>query len=176
MFQVIHRRDIVYSSKNDVIDNNAKSMLSNINFRLYELTPISIIGDGNCFYRSVSKALYGKEDYHFEIRFRTLIEMVFRKDEFLHYADSNKFSNIDFFYNLSPGEDCLNAQEIFERQALECSKLNRWSTVWHIFAAAQAFSIDIHQVYPYDNISKNNLMVKFLNEPIRCLNREIQGN
>lgn len=174
-FQVIHKREIVFSSKTDFIDSNAKSILAKSNSCLFELTPILIKGDGNCFYRSVSKALYGKEDYHYEVRFRTLVEMVLRKDEFLDYASKNKFGNIDFFHNLAPGEDGMDPLTVFKHQSLECSKLSGWATIWHIFAAAQAFSIDIYQVYPSTNASKTNSMVQFLNKPIRCLNERNQG-
>lgn len=159
----------------DLIDSITKSIIAKLNLNLFELTPISIIGDGNCFYRSVSKALYGKEDYHYEVRFRTLVEMVLRKDEFLDYSSKNKFANIDFFHNLSPGVDGLDTSTVFDNQTFECSKISGWATIWHIFAAAQAFSIDIHQVYPSTNSNRNNPMVQFLNKPVRSFSERNQG-
>ncbi|CAF1099583.1 unnamed protein product [Brachionus calyciflorus] len=170
-FSIIRKRQIIFNPKNDLVDKISRSLLIKSKFELFDLAPVSIVGDGNCFFRSLSKALYGEEKYDVEIRYRTLVEMILRKDEFLEYAKQQK---IDWFYNLSPSIDKLNEEEVFIEQIFNCSKLDSWSTLWHIFSA-QAFSIDICLVYPTIKKYQINSMIEYLNGTIRCLDRSIQG-
>ena len=37
--------------------------------------PLAVVGDGNCLYRAVSQALYGKEDKHTLLRLMTAMEI-----------------------------------------------------------------------------------------------------
>ena len=47
------------------------------------LVPRSIIGDGNCLYRCGSFALWKSENYHCEVRVRTIIEMAVNEQFYL---------------------------------------------------------------------------------------------
>ena len=37
--------------------------------------PLKIVGDGNCFFRAVSRVLYGTEEHHLMIRLLSCVEM-----------------------------------------------------------------------------------------------------
>ncbi|CAF1072787.1 unnamed protein product [Brachionus calyciflorus] len=139
----------VLKTKNDLIDRVSRNLLIKSKFELFDLTPVAIRGDGNCLYRSLSKALYGDQQYHFEVRYRTLVEMVMRKEEFLKFSEEITVQSKTYWlYHLSPGSDGLSPEHNYVNQLFECSKIDAWSTFWHVFAAAQCFMIDIHQVYP----------------------------
>ena len=52
-------------------------------------TPISVQGDGNCFYRALSLAFWGTQEHHEQLRLRIAIEMMLHRD---HYdCDSATF-------------------------------------------------------------------------------------
>ena len=58
---------------------------------LQKYTPLSVEADGNCFYRAVSRALYGHENYHLLIRLHASLEIAGNRDlydiESRHYVD-----------------------------------------------------------------------------------------
>ncbi|CAF0799222.1 unnamed protein product [Brachionus calyciflorus] len=75
------------------------------------------------------------------------------------------------YFHLADGQ---SLEESYIKQVFECSKLESWSTLWHVFSAAQAFLVDIHQVYPsIDKLAKNS-MIEHLNRPVECIDRNIQ--
>lgn len=67
------------------IDNISVQILKSATM-MCNYTPISITGDGNCLFRSISKALYGVEDLHLEIRFRTLLKMIYEREELIRLS------------------------------------------------------------------------------------------
>ena len=132
--------------------------------------PVEIEPDGNCLFRAISKCLYGNEENHLEIRYRVLVELCFRKEEFLSYSQENMGTN--WFSMLAPEPDNSNItdEQIYDRQIKSCSKPAEWGTVWHIFGASQAFKINIQQLYPRNKTENETecSMVAFLNSQICC--------
>ena len=47
------------------------------------LIPVKIVGDGNCFPRSLSVFCFGNQDYHREIRCRIVAELVTNVHDFI---------------------------------------------------------------------------------------------
>ena len=47
-------------------------------------------GDGNCFYRTISQFLYGKQDYHIDIRKRLYAYAKNNKDKFKGFILSDE--------------------------------------------------------------------------------------
>ena len=41
-----------------------------------DFSPVKVYGDGNCFYRALSKAILGHEEGHIELRVMTVIELI----------------------------------------------------------------------------------------------------
>lgn len=97
-YKLVARKQVSLKA-NDHIDDVAFSLSQLASFK-----PITIVGDGNCLFRAISKAMYGSEEHHFELRYRSLVELVIRKHEFLDYARNNFETN--WFEHLSPGAYC----------------------------------------------------------------------
>lgn len=60
------------------IDCQAAQQLPGEMFRQY--IPLSVLRDGNCFYRSLSVLVFGTEEMHIEMRVRITIDMVMKAD------------------------------------------------------------------------------------------------
>ena len=73
-------------SLNFIVDQVAVQLLQAANFGT-EYFASSICGDGNCLFRAISKAMYGNEDLHLEIRFRTLLQMIVKRDELFRLSE-----------------------------------------------------------------------------------------
>ena len=41
-----------------------------------DFSPVKVYGDGNCFYRALSKAILGHEEGHIELHVMTVLELV----------------------------------------------------------------------------------------------------
>lgn len=150
-------------------------MQSNIN--LTDMTPVHVEGDGNCLFRAISRALYGSEEYHLEIRYRTLVEFVLNKDELIKQMCSLFPDNIpNWFHVCAPLSNNLSFEETFVQMIKDCAKPTSFSTLIHIYGSAQALKIDIDQIYPSATPISKNSMIAFLNQTIECLDRNIQGN
>ena len=90
----------------------------------------------------------------------------------------NNLDDLNWFEHLSPGQDVFtndNDIRVLNDQIIRCSQLNEWSSVWHIFGAAQALKIDIKQVHPLIRLNNQSSMYRFLNSKIECISRESQG-
>ena len=73
-------------SLNFIFDQVAVQLLEAANIRT-EYLASSNCGDGNCLFRAIFKAMYGNEELHLEIRFRTLLQMIVKKDELLRVSE-----------------------------------------------------------------------------------------
>ena len=73
-FKLVAKKQITFKPT-DHIDDVSFCLINRSSY----FKPVVINGDGNCFFRFLSKALYGTEDHHFEMRYRTLCELVMRK-------------------------------------------------------------------------------------------------
>ena len=96
-YNVIKKRAILFS-KTDLIGFTTLDILRKFSeIELDLLKPVKISGDGNCLYRSISKAMYGSENFHSEIRYRTGIELFLNIENFL---DQN-VANLTLIDNIS---------------------------------------------------------------------------
>lgn len=169
-FQIIKNRNVFFNNS-DRVDLKSNEILQKFtSVDLYRLRPVYISGDGNCLFRSLSKALYGNEEAHSELRYRTVVELTLRVDEFCEYNNRNKEEGL--FYDLiSPSsQNSQNSRNILINEIKTCSKINSWSSIWHLFGAAQAMKINIHQVHP----TINQKMKEFLNKSIENIKNEAQ--
>lgn len=104
-YKLVARKQVTFKAT-DHIDHVTSQLISN---KQICFNPVSIVGDGNCLYRAISKALYGSEQHHAEIRFRTLCELVIRKKEFLEHC-RNDSEHFKWLEHLSPGEDVTTSE------------------------------------------------------------------
>lgn len=174
-FNLINQKN-VYLSNIDKVDSSTEKLFQISPFKK-ELVPVKIIGDGNCLYRSLSKSLYGREDHHYELRYRIAIEMVLKRDSFLQ-CTRNEYSNeTNFFDHLCPESDSSIAtpESIFDQQILSAIRINEFASVWHIYSAAQALNINIYQNYPSLESNSQTNMINFMNRKIDNLDGVAQG-
>ncbi|CAF0712593.1 unnamed protein product [Brachionus calyciflorus] len=136
--------------------NLLRNLERNLNF-----IPVSIIGDGNCLFRSVSMVLYGNEGFHCELRFRCIIEMTLNFRNYLNKdilnsqlqkklekADQEK---IVYWLGLFCGSNInCNDEKILEEEVLRLAQdgLSSWGSGWHFYGLANCLNINIQQIYP----------------------------
>ena len=78
-----------------------KSKINSDMLEFSKLQEISIIGDGNCFYRTISQFLYGKQDYHIDIRKRLYAYAKNNKDKFKGFILSDENITSEEYIRLS---------------------------------------------------------------------------
>lgn len=172
------RKTYVFFTGEDIFDQRTENLLVNCN-KSDLLIPVKIGADGNCLYRSLSKALYGNENFHVELRYRVIVEMVFQKDRFLK-ASRNKEYETNFLDHLSPEPDSYQStpETIYDTQVLNATYLSgikAYSSVWHVFSSSQALLITVKQLYPFMKRNANTNMIKFMNRSIQNLDKINQG-
>ena len=120
------------------------------------LKPVTTIGDGNCLFRSMSILLFGNENYHIEMRVRTVIELALHIE---HYADENTVGGADKRYRYAApirhtDANCLTTNGIIkmlQQEAINACKIYTWASIWQIFALSSGVGYSIKTVYPVTN-------------------------
>jgi hypothetical protein len=119
----------IRKSNSDVIDGVSLKILDSCHHEINNnLVPIKTNGDGNCLFRAISKACYGTDTLCWELRYRTLFELILHKEYFLSLPQtSNKIKDkmMSWYDLLSPyGEnnkgkvsnEGLNSSQIYDQQ------------------------------------------------------------
>ena len=87
-----------------------------------ELQPVNIVGDGNCFFRSVSHQLYQTETYHAQIRVLAIQHLINSQE---HFIESNTDQSwMQYLQNMS--------------------RLGTWADHIIIQAVANSYNLRIH--------------------------------
>ena len=117
------------------------------------LFPMKVGSDGNCCPRALSVLVYGKEDYHVELRCRLVIEMASDEEKYLTPSNwdldqesLNTLASIsdDFCNDLSPA----GIKSTFRQETLSCIQTGKFMGLWQLFAAAEVLNCPIDIVYP----------------------------
>ena len=130
-----------------ILDNGALSIYPG---DAPEMTPSKIYGDENCFFRALSKYVYGSEAYHSEMRVRIVLEMVHNEDLYT----SNEHLNLMSEYQVNNLVKELHEHSMpndihrFEDYVISMLKPATWAGLWHFFAAANCLKKPIRSVYP----------------------------
>ncbi|RNA19677.1 Vertnin [Brachionus plicatilis] len=164
------------------VDRFANNFLSQNELDLY--TPCSILGDGNCFYRSVSLCLFGTEDFHVELRLKCLVEMIFNSNLYMdniylnsqlqNTLETNEINDLVLHLaTMAQSSRSLNDdEEVFLNEIKRISGKDEWGTTWLFFPLANALGVDIQQHYPVFGSNSNTIHLKILRNKIRLLNRD----
>lgn len=126
------------------------------------LHPVSILGDGNCFSRSVSTALYGTENFHQEIRTKIVVESIKNKNHYLDESylqcgtdfcnDHNTFAEMYATWSGQYVEDDSGfadlVEMIFEREIFDISRTRVHMGMWQMWAACNVIGRPICSVFP----------------------------
>ena len=85
----------------DIELNPGPSNMSVLTQRLARIgrQPVSIVGDGNCFFRSVSHQLYGTEDCHHQIRALAIQQLINFPEYFVEYITEQSW--LSYLQNMS---------------------------------------------------------------------------
>ena len=98
---------------------------------LQNFSPRSVVGDGNCFYRSLSLGLYGTQVMHESLRFRTAVQLLLNRDTY--DVDSDVF--------------ILKNEPVFTPEYRELVRLvltdGNDAELVHVFALSAAISLTI---------------------------------
>ncbi|XP_033096396.1 vertnin-like isoform X1 [Anneissia japonica] len=106
--------------------------------------PVSVSGDGNCFFNSLSVAMYGSESKATEIRLLTALEMLENQLYYEHIHAGSRISHV------SPD---------FEISCKDCLREGGFSSAWTMHAAASVLERPIISIYPPLNGLVDNCFV-----------------
>ena len=145
--------------------------------------PISIIGDGNCFCRAVSYALFRTQNRYHEIRTRIIYESVQNMDKYLdtHYAEhgANHFyrrgSLVEQYAMYSDNyrpQEPLDVQKIYMKEVLDICKDGAFMGVWQLFQLANVLHCPVRSVYPEGGNANIRLD---LNQVMWCINENFNS-
>ena len=156
--------------KNFPKDEIASLILKQFDRSYKNFEPAKVASDGNCFYRSISKALYGVEAYYHEIKYRTIVELLLNIEKYSDYGYLGE-DNLKWLKIFSRGPDSNDdAKKILEFVIIDSIKKNRWAGVYHFYAASNALKINIQPIFPTVDYGKATMSDanKFLNNLILC--------
>ena len=118
--------------------------------------PVSIVGDGNCFPRTLSLLAYGHEGCHVEMRGRITMEMALNTDQYLSPDFLSQGSSDDGNMLLAslqrfaetPFHSLQSAKSTLEEELFRARELGKYCGMWHMYAAASVLGTPIHSIFP----------------------------
>ena len=127
-----------------------------------DLIPVDTIGDGNCLCRALSKAYFGHEKYHLEIRARLVIEAIVNRklytdDNYISRGATNQYKKqtlpaIFTMYSryYEPGQKLtdITVDTFYCVEAHSIAEIGSYLGIWQLAQAANVFKVPIRSVYP----------------------------
>ena len=118
--------------------------------------PISIIGDGNCFPRTVSVLTLGTESHHVEMRVRIITEMavnfiMYTDPLFLPKGSADDGTSLLAFvrkYADVPYDALRSPVETLKEEIMRVTALGTECSMWHLFATANMLSLPLQSIFP----------------------------
>ena len=121
--------------------------------------PCSIVGDGNCFPRSLSFLCFRSQEMHIEMRVRLIYESVLNGNYYLSNRHLSRGCNIVYrqggpvkqiaMYSTSYNpQQQLDVVEIYKKEVLEVSKHGSYCGLWQLAQAANILRRPVLSVYP----------------------------
>lgn len=155
-------REVITSARGFRIDLVAQECMPAEVKGLY--IPLKTYGDGNCYPRSVSKAVYATEDNHVEIRMRLLIEGVTNRDiylsnEYLAIGARQFHSRADlplvfaaysgqYVPDYSADRRDEIVQEVYQNEMLALKNLGVYMGMWQIAQTTNILNRPVTSVFP----------------------------
>ena len=143
--------------------------------------PLEIVGDGNCFPRTVSFMLFGTEGRHIEIRVCIVYEAVLNKakyldNSYLHIGANHEYRRgtlveqfAQYSDNYMPNVP-LDCAKIYDKEVLDICKINSFMGIWQIFQTANLIGHPINSVYPANG--NRNIRLD-MNRKVLCYNQNL---
>ena len=139
--------------------------------------PIFTVGDGNCFTRAVSHALFGTENKHIETRMRIVYAAVMKEDLFI----TNSYlclgmvdrpperpnlrrpsATINTRYCLYSGDQNVRGvylsqdeiRNVYRRDVMRISKIGQYTGIWQFPQAVEMSGIPFGSIYPDKGVNE----------------------
>ena len=116
--------------------------------------PVNIVGDGNCFFRSVSHQLYGIEDRHPQIRALAIQHLINNPEHFVEYnTDQSWLQYLRNMSALGTWADHIIIQAVANTNNLRINitesspNLSEATTVSSIYAETEAQRRNLRDIY-----------------------------
>ena len=127
-----------------------------------DVHPIWIRGDGNCLCRSISRACYGDDSHHLELRVRIIIEGVANMDKYLDHELMKRGATLVRIEETIPetyarySDHYISGQVMTEdsimymycKELHDCAQKNAYMGLWQMAQAATVLSVPVRSVYP----------------------------
>ena len=118
---------------------------------LVDFYPVKVYGDGNCFYRSLSKAILGYEEEH---NVMTVLELVKNIRKYASQATYDNMcshpTNIQYVVETSVSDRSLvsgNFLKSIQNETLDFIKSGDYCSFIHFFAAVNSLNRPIYSIY-----------------------------
>lgn len=105
---------------------------------LEDRRPLQVIEDGNCFYRALSRALYGHEEFHLLLRLLILLEIGL----YPRLYDYERRSNIDLI------KDVRIVVSKWRELLLATASVGGYAEMLHFFAASAVLQLPLYSYCP----------------------------
>ena len=152
-----------------IVDNGALSIYPG---DALKMTAIKIYADRNCFFRALSKYVYGSEEYHSKMRVQIKLEMVHNEDLYTSNEHLNPISEYQVNNLVKELREHSMPIDInrFEDYVISTLKPATWVGLWHFFAATNCLKKPIRGVYsnvssPFVNRSLYNQLISPMKFP-----------
>ena len=100
--------------------------------------PRSVLGDGNCMYRALSRGLFGTENHHLHVRLLTALEII--QNWKLYDVSGKEF--VDLVYDSRVFHNC------YDSIGKSTTEPRQDSEMLHIYAASVALSVCVNSYFP----------------------------
>ena len=129
-----------------MVDTTARSLLpSDAPPRHF---PVCVLGDGNCFPRTLSMLLFGKEDSHLEIRCRIVMEHALNEELFQNAAIWGlSEEQLQMLASLSD-QYCGDIKGTYRQEVMSIVRPATDMGLWQLMAASQMMKRPLQSVYP----------------------------
>lgn len=116
---------------------------------------VKVVGDGNCFYRSVSNSIFGTESNHVEYRVRCMHELVTNFSKYTsnetYTAMSSKPTDFKYVFESSISDHANvpnNIPQSLNNEIMKSANDGQYSSLLHLYATANAFKRPIVSIFP----------------------------
>ena len=106
---------------------------------LEQYISLSVLGDGNCFYRAVSRALCGNESFYTLLRLKTAVEIIVNRK----YYDIGRRSYVDLIC-----DNRIIVSDYKKKLVEDTVTLGSYSEMIHIYAVSAVLNTPIRSFYP----------------------------
>lgn len=158
--------------EDDEIDNFSLTLIPfDVPTKFKNHQPVEIFPEGNCFFRSLSRLVYGNERHHLEMRCRVVDDLVRYEDNYVSHDylmrgavhEHKRCFHIGSYYcsycgvtDVADNDTTLDGiRKVFMENTMRIRHLREYSDIWHLHSAANVLKSKIVMVFPDRNIRQN---------------------